>query len=316
MKTINATQAVASTISNKKLREFARQLELQSMVWPGIVFLFIFSYIPMYGIIIAFKEYDLISGFFAGRWVGFQYFQEFLIDEKFIQVLRNTLGMNFLELVVGFPLTIVFALLLNELTNLKFKKFVQTVSYLPHFISWIIFGGIVINLLMTEGLVNVLLLKIGLIDHPIYFLGNPNYFWIVSSFAGILKSFGFGAIIYIATIVSIDPGLYEAATIDGAGRLQKMWHVTLPGIMGTVVIMLIFAISSMVNLGFEQIYILQNSLNVDMSETIETYVYKMGLVNMRFSYSTAVGVFKSVVSMILLLVANYTAQKITKHSLF
>jgi putative aldouronate transport system permease protein len=287
------------------------------MIWPGIIFLFIFAYIPMYGILIAFKDYDMFLGVTESPWIGFAHFREFFVDPNFAQVLRNTLAINSLGLLFGFPAPILFALLLNEITSSKFRRFVQTISYLPHFVSWVVFGGLIITLLSpTNGILNYLLVSMGIISEPIHFLAEADNFWAILVSGEVLKGLGWGAIIYIAAIAGVDPELYEAATIDGAGRGQKMWYVTLPSIMGTVVIMLIFAISAILNTGFEQILVLQNALNLDTSETIDTYVYKTGLQQMRYSYSTAVGLAKSIVAIILLLGANYVSKKITDKGLF
>lgn len=293
------------------------QLELQSMVWPGLVFLFIFAYIPMYGILIAFKDYDMFSGINGSPWVGFIHFKEFFTDPNFFNVLRNTLALNGLSLVLGFPAPILFALLLNEISSAKFKRFVQTISYLPHFVSWVVFGGLIMNVLSpTNGILNHLLVSLGLLSEPVFFMGRAQYFWLILVLGGILKSLGWGAIIYIAAIAGVDQEQYEAATIDGASRVQKMRYVTLPSIMGTVVVMLIFAISGLLNSGVEQILVLQNGLNLDTSETIDTYVYKIGFQQMRYSYSTAVGLAKSVIAVILLVSANYFSKKFTEKGLF
>lgn len=295
------------------------QLEIQSMVLPGIIVLIIFAYIPMAGNILAFRDIDLAKGtIFGGEFVGLKYFKEFISDPKFFQVLRNTLGINTLQLLIGFPAPIIFALFLNELTAKSFKKTVQTISYLPHFVSWVIFSGLIMTLLSTGhiGVINSLLIKINVIEKPINFLANENNFWTIIVISSLIKNIGWGAIIYIAAIAGVDPQLYEAAIVDGAGRFKKIWYITLPSIMGTIVIMLIFQIAAMLNTGVEQILMLQNNLNASMSETIDTYVYKVGLRTMRFSYATAVGVFKSIVSLLLVLTANYTSKKITEKGLF
>jgi len=316
---VNDTVKQIAVKQNRSSRWFRlkSQFELQSMIWPGLIFLFIFAYIPMYGILIAFKEYDMFLGVTGSPWVGLDHFKEFFVDPNFMQVLRNTLAINGLSLLIGFPAPILFALLLNEITSSKFKRFVQTISYLPHFVSWVVFGGLIITILSpTNGIMNYLLVSLGIISEPIHFLGEASYFWYILVGGELLKGLGWGAIIYIAAIAGVDQELYEAATIDGAGRFQKMWYVTLPSIMGTIVIMLIFAISAILNTGFEQILVLQNALNLDTSETVDTYVYKTGLRQMRYSYSTAVGLAKSVVAIILLLGANYVSKKITDKGLF
>ncbi|MCU6709037.1 ABC transporter permease subunit [Paenibacillus sp. J5C_2022] len=298
-------------------KKWRSQLDIQSMVWPGLIFLFVFSYIPMYGIVISFQDYDLFAGVFDSPWVGFKHFQEFFNDPNFGQVIQNTLAINLLGLLIGFPAPILFALLLNEIASMRFKRFIQTVSYLPHFVSWVVFGGLIINVLSpANGIINAILVQVGVLAEPVNFMGNADYFWYILVLGEMLKGLGWGAIIYIAAIAGVDPEMYEAATIDGANRFQKIWHITLPSIMGTIVIMLIFAISALLNTGFEQILVLQNPLNLETSETIDTYVYKLGLRNMRYSYSTAVGLTKSVIALFLLLSANYVSKKISGKGLF
>ncbi|MDQ0343682.1 putative aldouronate transport system permease protein [Lederbergia wuyishanensis] len=293
------------------------QLEIQSMVLPSIIFLIIFAYIPMYGIVIAFKDYNLFQGISGSEWIGFTHFKEFFNDPLLGGVIRNTLVINGLNLLIGFPAPIIFALLLNEVTNKRFKSIVQSISYLPHFVSWVIFGGLVLTMLSpSNGIINYLLLQLGILDEAINFIGKENYFWFILVGSEMLKGLGWGAIIYIAAISGVDQELYEAAVIDGAGRFQKIWYITIPSIMGTVVIMFIFAVSAMLNTGIEQILVLQNPLNLSASETLDTYVYKTGLQQMRYSYSTAVGLAKSVIAVILLIIANYFSKKITDNSLF
>lgn len=312
-----AKQADKIEISSIRWFRIKSQLELQSMVWPALIFLFIFAYIPMYGILIAFKDYDMFLGVSGSPWVGFNHFREIFLDPNFFTVIRNTLAINGLNLLVGFPAPIIFALLLNEISTQKFKRFVQTISYLPHFVSWVVFGGLILTILSpTNGILNFLLIELGVLAEPINFIGEASNFWYILVSGEVLKGLGWGAIIYIAAISGVDQEMYEAATIDGAGRLQKMWYVTLPSIMGTVVIMMIFAISAILNTGFEQILVLQNPLNLDTSETIDTYVYKTGIQQMRYSYSTAVGLAKSIVAVVLLLSANYVSKKITDKGLF
>nr|WP_246246778.1 ABC transporter permease subunit [Paenibacillus lemnae] len=259
----------------------------------------------------------MFLGITESPWAGLIHFKEFFTDPNFVSVVRNTLAINGLNLLIGFPAPIIFALLLNEITTSKFKRFVQTISYLPHFVSWVVFGGLIITILSpTNGILNFILVELGVLSEPVNFLGEADNFWLILVSGEVIKGLGWGAIIYIAAISGVDQDMYEAATIDGAGRVQKMWYVTLPSIMGTIVIMLIFAISAILNTGFEQILVLQNPLNLETSETIDTYVYKTGLQQMRYSYSTAVGVAKSIVAVLLLLLANYASKKITDKGLF
>jgi putative aldouronate transport system permease protein len=290
------------------------------MLLPGLLLMVVFSYLPLYGIVISFRDYRITSGFggfFTSSWVGLKHFAAFVRDGNFLRAVRNTLGINVLGIALAFPLTIVFALFLNEIGSRTLKKMVQTVSYLPHFISWVIFGGLVMNLLALEGgAVNDFLMATGLVKEPIFFLGKPQYFWLLAVVTGMLKEIGWSAILYLAAIAGVDPQLYEAATIDGAGRFRRMWNVTLPCITGTVMILLIFAISGFLNSSFDQIWVLQNQLNVSRSEVISTYVYKVGLTQMRFSYATAVGLTQSAIAVLLLVTADRISRRLTETGLF
>lgn len=280
----------------------------------------VFNFLPLYGLTIAFKDYRItmgIAGFFHAPWVGLKHFRAFIGSQYFGRVIGNTLGINVLGLLIRFPLTIVFALFLNEVVRVGFKRFVQTISYLPHFISWVIFGGIVMQLLSIEGgVVNEFLLWLHVIKQPVFFMGEPKFFWFLAVFTGMLKEIGWNAILYLAAISGIDPQLYEAAIVDGAGRFKRMWYITVPSIAGTIVILLIFAISGIFNSSFDQIWVLQNTLNVSRSEVIATYVYKVGLTQMRFSYATAVGLLQSVFAVLMLIGANFVSKRLTDRGLF
>ena len=305
-------------MEKKKKRNILKndQFQIQSMIWPGLILCFIFSYIPMYGITIAFKDYNILSTVTGAQWVGFKYFGEFFNDPALWNVLRNTIMLNGLALVFSFPAPIILALFLNELKNVQFKKTVQTISYLPHFLSWVIFGGIVIEMLMPGGVISTTLYKLGLIAEPVNFMAKGEYFYGIYTVINIIKTVGFGSILYVAAITGIDQELYEAAIVDGCGRFQKMWYITIPCITGTIVIMLIFQISSILNTGYEQIILLQNSLNLAYSETLDTYVYKIGIAQSRYSYAAAVGLLKSVMSGALMLLANSTSKKLLDRGLF
>jgi putative aldouronate transport system permease protein len=304
----------------KKIHKFLHKLNqqkyLQMMVIPGIIFMFIFNYIPMYGIIIAFKRYNIVRSISAAPWVGFEHFIDFFTDPRFFLVLKNTLGISVIGLLIGFPLPIIFALFLNELRSVKFKRVVQTISYLPHFLSWVVLGGMLINWLSDVGMINELLIKMNILKEPIWFLGEPKYFWGIAISSSIWKGLGWSAIIYLAAIAGIDPELYEAATVDGAGKFQKMRSITLPCISGTIAILLILAVSGLMNSNFDQIMVLRNPLNRQASDVIDIFVYRMGLESGRFSYATAAGLFKSVINLMLLLFANYTTKRLQGKSLF
>ena len=292
------------------------QFQMQTMIWPGLILCFIFCYIPMYGIIIAFKNYTMITNVMEAEWVGLKYFREFFSDPALSSVLRNTLMLNGLALIFSFPAPILLALFINEIKNTKFKKTIQTISYLPHFLSWVIFGGIVLEMLMPNGVISVTLYKMCIIAEPINFMAKGSYFYAIYTIISVIKSVGFGSILYVAAITGIDQELYEAATVAGCGRFQKMWYITVPCISGTIVIMLIFQISSILNTGYEQIILLQNSLNLAFSETLDTYVYKIGIAQSRYSYAAAVGLLKSIMSVTLMLIANRTSKKTLGRGLF
>lgn len=313
---IQANRPDLKTRVKKLGRKFVSQRYLQMMVLLGVAWMIIFNYIPLYGIIIAFKEFNIIHSIAEAPWVGLKHFKDFLTDENLLYVLKNTLGMSFFKLLIGFPLPILFALFLNELRNVRFKRFVQTISYLPHFLSWVILGGILTTWLADVGIINNMLMALNWIDEPISFLAEPSYFWTIVITSDIWKELGWSAIIYLAAISSVSPELYEAATIDGASRFQQMFRVTLPMIKGTVSILFILAISGILNSNFDQVFILRNQLNETASNVIDTYVYQTGITQGRFSYSTAVGLFKSIIAFILLLCANFVTKKLNDTSLF
>lgn len=301
----------------KKWLRFRTQYALHLMMLPGLLVFLLFEYGPMYGLTIAFRDYSILQGIAESPWVGFHHFRRFLSDRNFWVIIRNTLGINVLGLLMGFPAPLLFALFLNEIRNQPFKRVTQTISYLPHFVSWAIFGGLVINLLSVDtGVVNRALVGIGLLESPVNFMARPEYFWFIAVVAQVLKGFGFGAILYLAAMAGIDPNLYEAAFVDGAGRFRRMWHITLPGVMGTAVILFVLSIANFLNTGFEQIWVLQNRLNVSMSETIDTYVYKIGLQQLRFSYATAVGLLRSGLAVALVYGSNWLAKRVTEKGLF
>ena len=285
------------------------------MALLGVAWMIIFNFIPMYGGIIAFKDYDIIRTIAEAPWVGLKHFKEFLADENFGYVMKNTLGISLLKLLT-FPLPIIFALFLNEVRSLRYKKAIQTISYLPHFLSWVVLGGILATWLSDVGIINDIFMALHIIDQPISFLAEPKYFWTILITSDVWKELGWSAIIYLAAITSISPEMYEAATIDGAGRFQQMWYVTLPSIKGTISILFILAVSGVLNSNFDQILVLRNSLNDSASNVIDYYVYYTGISTGRYSYSAAIGLFKSVIAFILLLIANQVSKKLNETSLF
>nr|WP_309868051.1 ABC transporter permease subunit [Bacillus sp. SLBN-46] len=300
----------------KVLRTIAAQKYLHIMAILGVIWMIIFNYIPMYGLIISFKEFNIVRPISEAPWVGLDQFKEFIQDDNFMIVLKNTLGISFIKLIIGFPLPIIFALMLNELTSLKLKKAVQTITYLPHFLSWVVLGGILTTWLADIGLINDILMNLGLTSERVNYLGEPDNFWSIVIISDIWKELGWSAIIYLAAIAGVSPELYESATIDGASRLQKMWHITLPSIKPTITILFVLAVSGVLNSNFDQILVLRNSLNESASNVIDTYVYKVGLQNARYSYATAVGLLKSVIAFILLIAANRVTKKLNGTTLF
>lgn len=290
------------------LKRFFRRLQsqiwLQIMVIPGIIWLIIFCYVPMYGIVIAFKDYRPGNSFFGGQWVGLKYFIAFFSDKYALQSVVNTLKISFLKLLVGFPAPIIFALLLNEVTSLKFKKVVQSVSYLPYFISWVVMWGLLYSLLNVNGPLNEILIALGINDERVAFLAELDAFIPIAVLSDLWKGVGWGSILYLAAISNVPQDMYEAAYIDGANRFQRCIKITLPSIMPTVSIMLIMAVSGILGSNFDQHLLLMNANNVSVARTIDVYVYQMGLQAGRYSYATAVNLARSVVSICLLVAAD------------
>ncbi|MCM3042258.1 ABC transporter permease subunit [Paenibacillus motobuensis] len=300
----------------EQIKTFMRQWQLQSMVIPGIVWMFIFCYIPMFWLIIAFMDYNIAKPMLESPFVGMKHFQDFVMDDRFWRSIRNTLGMSSIRLVLGFPIPILFALLLNEIRSIRFKRTVQTISYLPHFIAWTIFGGIMLNWLGEGGVINQLMMALGIQQREILFNSDPKYFWWIAFFSDTLKETGWSAIIYIAAISGIDPGLYEAAELDGANRWQRMWYITIQCIRPTIAILFILAVSGLLGSNFEQIFMLKNNMNMKMAESIDLYIYNMGLVSGRYSFSTAVLFARSIVALGLLFLANFTSKKLNGEGIF
>jgi putative aldouronate transport system permease protein len=293
-----------------------QQRWLYLMSIPFIIYVFIFSYLPLWGWTYAFQNYKPHLSFSEQQWVGFEHFVRLFSDEKFYQVLRNTLAMSFLGLIAGFTIPIIFALLLNEVRSSIFKRFVQTVSYLPHFVSWVVVASLVTTILSIDGgVVNDLLLSLGIIDAPINFMGKGEWFWYILTAVDQWKEMGWSAIIYLAAMAGIDPELYEAAKVDGAGRLRMMWNITLPSIRSTIIVLLIMSIGHLTTIGFEKQFLLGNNLTKEYSDVLDLYALTYGINLGRYSFGTAIGVFNSVVSIILLLVANGIMKRTTKESI-
>lgn len=293
-----------------------KQRALVFMSLPFIIYVIIFKYIPIWGWIIAFQNYWPAKGILEQTWVGLENFRMLFEDPIFYQILRNTLAMSIIKLVFGMFFSILLALMLNEVRNLLFKKFTQTISYLPHFISWVVAANLVMNILSTDGgIINDILLNLHIIDKPIMFMGIPKLFWWVVGASHVWKTVGFGAILYLASMTSISPSLYEAATIDGASRLQRIWYITLPGIKPVIIILFIMNIGQLMNVGFEQIYLLSNGRVIKYSRIFTIFELDYGLKMMRYSFATAVGIFRSMVSLVLVFSANHVAKQMGEERL-
>lgn len=314
---------------SKRRTQFFKQLKRQKVlhlfVGLGMIFLLIFAYTPMFGIIMAFKDYSIstgIKGIFTSEWVGFKHFNEFINDYLFGEIVRNTLALSFLKVLFTFPAPIILAILLSEAKNLRFKKVVQTVSYLPHFISWVVVAGIAFSFLSADiGMINKALMSLGIIDKPLDILTNADHFWGLAVGSAVWKEVGWWTIIFLAAIAGINPTLYEAAQIDGAGRLARIRHITFQGMKGTIVVVLILTIGSILGGGlvgsnFEQAFLFGNSINNSTSEIVQTYAFKVGLRDGRFSYAAAIDLIQSIISVILIFSSNYIAKRASGSSLF
>ncbi|WNQ13221.1 ABC transporter permease subunit [Paenibacillus aurantius] len=284
-------------------RHWERDKYLYLLLVPVVLYFIIFKYLPMLGEVMAFKNYRLSEGIWGSPWVGLDQFRKLFTSRDFVQILRNTLLLNVYSLVFAFPVPILLALMLNEVRSELYKRVLQNFLYIPHFMSWIVLGGIVIALLSpSTGVINSILKAFGL--EPVYFMAST--FWWPITFVGssIWREAGFGTILFLAAMAAINPQLYEAAAIDGAGKLRQVWHVTLPGIRSTIAILLVLQVGRMMDVGFEQVYSLQNSTVASVAEVISTYVYKRGIVGLQYSYTTALGLFQSVVSLLLVISVN------------
>ena len=306
--------------TSKKFAISKKDVKRQKVLlnWSAIfvVYGLVFYYIPLGGWAMAFQIYKPKTGLLHSKFVGLDKFEFLFSDQTFLKVIRNTLGMGVLNLVTTFFMAILFAILLNEIRSNFAKKSVQTISYLPHFLSWIIVTGILHDALSSTGIVNEVLMNLHIIDQPISFFSYPALFWPIVAFANVWKETGWNAIIYLAAITSIDPSLYEAAAIDGAGRWDKIRYITLPGIRPTIMILLLMNIGNVLNAGFEVQYLLGNGLIKSVSDTIDIYVLTWGVSQNDYSLGTAAGIFKSLVSIILIVLANYVAKRTGEERLF
>lgn len=287
--------------------EMSKYKQLYTLMFPGLILVIIFAYIPMLGIIIAFKDYTFVGGIFGSEWVGLKHFQKIFSDPYFFTVLKNTLIISLYKLFFNFVTPVAFAILLNEIKNRRYKKIVQTASYLPYFISWIVLSGIITSVFSMDGAVNAVVQFFG--KEPKSFMTDKSIFRGILVGTEMWKSFGWNAIVYLAAISGIDPTLYEAATVDGASRFKRIFHITIPSIMPVICIMLILNSASILNAGFDQVFNLYNDNVMEVSDIIDTYVYRKGIEELQYSYSTAIGLFKSVICMLLMLISNTAVRK-------
>ncbi|MCK0470621.1 sugar ABC transporter permease [Halalkalibacter sp. APA_J-10(15)] len=303
----------------KKKKSFWKTMKNQKILYlmsiPVVIWVFIFNYLPVWGWTMAFQNFRPGRAITEQEWVGFEHFIQLFQDDHFYLVLRNTIAMSVMLLIAGFAIPILFAVLLNELKDSLFKRSVQTISYLPHFVSWVVVAGIVTKMLSTDGgIVNDILVGLNLVDRPIQFMAQGELFWGIVTLADVWKEMGWNSIIFLAAMAGIDPQLYEAARVDGAGRWRRIWHITLPGIRPTIMVILILSIGSMISIGFERQLLLGNSLVREYSEVLELYALNYGIGMGRYSYGTAIGIFNSIVSITLLLLANGIFKRLTKTS--
>ncbi|KRE69757.1 ABC transporter permease [Paenibacillus sp. Soil750] len=308
-------QSLPVSVRRRKEKWFRKDFQLYLLLTLPLLYFIVFKYVPMYGAAIAFQDYSIFQGVTGSKWVGFQNFQEIFAMSQFYTVVRNTLVLNLLDLIFSFPAPIILALLLNELRVVWFKKVAQTLLYLPHFISWIIIGGLVYQMFATKGgLVNNMLNSVGIPAIP--FLTDKIKWVLVYLGTGVWQSAGWGTIIYLAALTGINKELYEAVEVDGAGRWKKMWHITLPGIRSTIVVLLIMQIGHIMTIGFERPFVMGNSLVKDYAEVISTYVYKVGLQSAQFSLATAIGLFQALIGLVFVVSANMIAKRFGEEGLW
>ncbi len=296
------------------IKQLRKDWPFHVLLFPGVVLTFIFSYLPMYGLVMAFQDFNPGLGFFKSPWVGFENFQLIFSQPQFILTIYNTLFISFFKLVFGTFASVVFSLLLNEIRSNVNKRLFQTIVYVPNFISWVIMAGILYTILSTDGIVNITLKSLHI--HPVQFISNPGVFPWTVIISDVWKTFGFGTVVYLAAITSIDPELYESAIIDGAGRWKQTLHITLPVIAPIVVLMTVLALGNILNAGFDQVYNLYSPVVYSRGDIIDTFVYRLGLQNGKYAIGTTVGIFKSVVSCILISLSLYVANKVANYRVF
>ncbi|WP_164821443.1 ABC transporter permease [Paenibacillus koleovorans] len=303
------------TAQTQTFRYLRRFWPLYVMLVPGVLYFLVFKYVPLLGSVIAFQDYNIYGGFFNSEWVGFKWFQQFFAYVNFRRLLWNTLAISFYQLIFAFPAPIILAILLNEIRSMVLRRTIQTIVYLPHFLSWIIIAGFGYMLLSPQiGLINTMIKAFGF--EPIFFLQEPGWFRFIVVGSGIWKEMGWSAIVFLAAISGISPTLYEAARIDGAGRWKQMLHITLPGMLPAIMLLLLLKIGHILDLGFEQIYVFLNPITFEVGDVIDTYAFREGIIRGEYSKTTAIGLFKSVVGFALLIIANRISRKTTGERIF
>ena len=313
--TIQARPAAAAKAGGRRWKLVRGNLDMYALLLPGLIFLLLFKYTPMYGIVIAFQDFNIFAGIKGSEWVGLEQFQKLIHSDEFLQVLFNTLLISLYKIVILFPIPIVLALFLNEVRRMFFKRTIQTIIYLPHFLSWVIISGLFINILSPSGgLVNEVIRSLG--GQPVSFLTENHWFRSVVVFTAGWKEIGWNAIVFIAAIAGIDQEQYEAAAIDGAGRIRQMISISLPGMLPTIMLMFILRIGSLLEAGTEQILTMYNPLVYGSGDVIGTFVYRMGLGQQDYSFSTAVGLFNSAVGFLLIVIGNMLSRKFLQRSIW
>lgn len=296
-------------------KQMKRHWQLYILILPALIYFLVFCYAPMYGIQLAFKDYNALLGITKSPWVGFDHFIRFFRSYQFEKLLKNTISLSLWQLILGFPIPVILALSLNYARNAKFKRFVQTITYAPHFISIVVLVGMLnIFFAIKGGIVNQIITAFG--GEAILFMGKEKYFQPLFVGSGIWQNMGWNAIIYLATLSGVSPELHEAAVMDGASKIKRVLHIDLPSILPTIIIMLILNFGQLMGIGFEKAYLMQNSLNMGKSEIIATYVYKIGLIDAQYGFATAVGLFNSIINFILLIVVNKISSKVSETSLW
>ncbi|UQZ85567.1 putative multiple-sugar transport system permease YteP [Paenibacillus konkukensis] len=316
MEITGSAHSVRTLTKNERfMRRLKRHRWFYIMLLPGLIYFLIYKYVPMWGVLIAFQDYQPFQGFFGSKWVGLKHFETFFTDESFLMLFRNTFILAIYNILFFFPMPIVIALMLNEVRKEVFKRFIQTMIYIPHFVSWVVVVGISFLFFSTDnGIVNSMLAKANM--EPVNFLLSSDWFRTIITSQVIWKDTGWGTIIFLAALAGVDPQLYEAAKMDGAGRWRQMWHITLPAIRSTIIILLILRIGHFMDSGFEQIFLMVNPMNREIGEVFDTYVYSTGITQGKFSYSTAVGMFKSAVGLLLVVIANRLAKKFGEEGIY